>query len=254
MSPLLVSLIAFACIFGGTFVGMFLRKRLPGEHLSGETKDVVRLGTGLISTIAGLVLGLLIASANGTFETQKGQVKQLTANIVLLDTTLAQYGPEAEPVRELLRRALVTLADRIWRENRSDSGKAEVFEASAGALLLYNEILKLSPRTEAQRSLQAKAIETSTDLARTRLLLFTQAGGSIPTPFLVVLISWLAIIFASFSLFSGSNATTKTALFIFAFSAAAALFLILELSQPFAGLMMISDEPLRNALAPLSAK
>ena len=70
-------------------------------------------------------------------------------------------------------------------------------------------------------------------------------------PFLIVLISWLTIIFVTFSLFADSNATTITALGIFAFSAAAAIFLILELGQPFAGLMMISDEPLRSALEPL---
>ncbi len=250
MSPMAMSFIAFACIFAGTFLGMFLRNKLPGHHLSGDTKDVVRLGTGLIATIAGLVLGLLIASANGTYETQSGQVKQLTANIVL-DTTLAQYGPETDSVRNLLRRALATLAGRIWRENRSDSGKAEPFEASAAALSLYDEILKLSPRNETQRSLQARAIETSNELAKTRLLLFAKAGGSIPMPFLVVLVSWLAIIFVSFSLFADNNATTIAALCIFALSASASIFLILELSQPFTGLMMISSEPLRNALAPL---
>jgi hypothetical protein len=252
MSPALMSLIAFACVFGGTFVGMFLRKRLPGEHLSGPTKEVVRLGTGLIATIAGLVLGLLIASANATFETEGGEVKQLTANIVLLDRTLALYGPEAASARDLLRRSVVTLTDRIWRENGHRSGEAESFEASADALSLYAEILKLSPQNEAQRSLQAKAVDALNDMAKTRLLLYTKVGGSIPMPFLAVLISWLTIIFASYSLFADNNATTIAALCIFALSASAAIFLILELGQPFAGLLMISDEPLRNALAPLS--
>ena len=91
MSPLLMSVIVFACVLGGAFLGMFLRNRLPQRHLSEATKDVVKLGTGLIGTIAALVLGLLIASANSTFETQTGQVQQLTANIVVLDQTLAQY-------------------------------------------------------------------------------------------------------------------------------------------------------------------
>jgi hypothetical protein len=224
---------------------------LPGHQLAGDTKDVVRLGTGLISTIAALVLGLLIASANSTFETQTGQVKQLTANIVLLDSTLAQYGPETNSLRGLLRHAVTILANRIWRENGTDAGKTEAFEASSSALLLYDEILKLSPQNEIQRSLQARAIDTSTDLAKVRLLLFAKAGGSIPMPFLVVLISWLTIIFASFSLFADSNATSITALGIFALSASASIFLILELSQPFTGLMMISGEPLRNALGPV---
>jgi hypothetical protein len=199
------------------------------------------------------VLGLLIASANSTFQTQSTQVQQLTANIVLLDRTLAQYGPETDLARNLLRRGVASMADRIWRENGSDSGKVAPFEASAAALSLYDEILKLSPRNETQRSLQARALDTVQDLGKTRLLLFAEAGMAIPIPFLVVLISWLTIIFASFSLFADNNGTTIVALGIFAVSASAAIFLILELSQPFAGLMTISSEPLRNALAPLTS-
>ena len=72
-------------------MGMFL----PGHQLSTEDKDVVRLGTGLIGTIAALVLGLLIASAKNSYDTQNSQVRQMTANIILLDNVLAQYGPEA---------------------------------------------------------------------------------------------------------------------------------------------------------------
>jgi hypothetical protein len=249
----MMSAVVFACVFGGAVCGIFLRNTLPKHHLSGATKDVVRLGTGLIGTIAGLVLGLLIASANTTYQTQSGQVQQLTANIVVLDRTLAQYGPEADSARDLLRRAVPALADRIWRQNGSDSAKAEPFEASAAGLSLYNEIQKLSPRDEAQRSLQGRAADAIQGLARTRLLLFTEAGRAIPMPFLVVLVSWLAIIFASFSLFADNNATTIVALGIFALSASAAIFLILELSQPFTGLMMISSEQLRSALAPLGA-
>jgi len=247
-----MSVIVFACVFGGTFIGMILRNRLPEHHLSGATKDIVRLGTGLIGTIAALVLGLLIASANSTFETQSTQVQQLTADIILLDRTLAQYGPETASARNLLRRAVTAMADRIWRENGADSRKAEPFEASAAGLSFYDDILKLSPRDETQRSLQARAIDTVQDLGKTRLLLFAEAGVAIPMPFLVVLISWLAIIFASFSLFADNNTTTIVALGIFALSASASIFLILELSQPFTGLMMISSEPLRGALAPLS--
>jgi hypothetical protein len=237
---------------GGAFLGMFLRNRLPEHHLTEATKDVVKLGTGLIGTITGLVLGLLIASANGTFETQSSQVQQITANIVVLDQTLAQYGSEADSVRNLMRRVVASMADRIWRENSSPSGELAPFEASAAALSLFDEILKLSPRNERQRSLQARAIGTLQEIGKTRLLLFAEAGAAIPMPFLVVLIFWLAIIFASFSLFADNNATTVIALCIFALSASAAIFLILELGQPFTGLMRISSEPLRNALAPLS--
>jgi Protein of unknown function (DUF4239) len=251
VSPLLVSAIVFGCVLGGAFLGIFLRNALPKHHLSEATRDVVKLGAGLIGTITGLVLGLLIASANSTFGTQSSQVQQVTANIVVLDQMLAQYGPETASTRNVLRRAVASLVDRIWRENSSRSGEQAPFEASAAALSLFHEILKLSPQNERQRSLQARSIGTLQEIGKTRLLLFAEAGAAIPVPFLVVLIFWLAIIFASFSLFSDNNATTVVALGIFALSASAAIFLILELGQPFTGLMRISSEPLRNALAPL---
>ena len=250
MNAIAISCTAFACIFGGAFFGMLLRKRLPRHHLTGDTKDIVQLGSGLIATIAALVLGLLIASASSTYQNQSSQVRQLTANIVLLDRTLALYGEETDSLRNLLRRAVTILTDRLWREGGSRS-VAEPFEASDAALSFFEEIQKLSPRNDVQSSFRARAIDASTDLAKTRLLLFANAGEAIPMPFLVVLIFWLTILFASFSLFADNNTTTIVALGVFALSAAASIFLILELGQPFAGLMMLSDEPLRTALAPL---
>jgi hypothetical protein len=252
LTPLLTSLAAFVCIFGGTFLGIFVRRRLPDHHLTGDTKDIVRQGTGLIATLASLVLGLLIASANGRYETESGHIKQLTAHVILLDNTLALFGPDADAMRALLRHDVGLAADRIWSESREDSGKARPFHADWQALSIYNEVLKLTPKTDAQRFYQSRAMDALIDIGKTRLQLFTSTTGSIPIPFLIVLVGWLALIFASISLFAESNARTVTILCIFSFASSAAIFLILELSQPFAGLMMISEEPLRNALAPLA--
>ena len=253
MSAIALSCIAFVCISGGALLGMFLRNRLAGHHLSTDAKDVVRLGTGLIGTIAALVLGLLIGSAKSSYDAQSTQIKQMTANIILLDRFLEEYGPETGAIRNLLRRGVVILADRMWRENNSDSAKAAPFEASAAGEAFYLKLQELSPQNDFQRSLQARAIQLSTDIAQTRLLLFAQMGNSIPMPFLVVLIFWLTIIFASFSLFAQPNAIVVGSLFIFALSAAGAIYLVLELGQPFAGLMQISSTPLRNALTPLGS-
>jgi hypothetical protein len=247
MSPLLVSFIAFICIFGGTFLGLFIRYRLPDRHLSGDTRDIVRQGTAVIATLASLVLGLLVASANGKFETQSSQVKQLIANIVLLDNILKLYGSDTDDLRALLRREIPVMAGRIWGES-SSTGEEQTFEAADLGIAAYNEVLKLAPKTDAQHFLQNKAIDTITDIGKTRLLLFTNAGGSIPVPFLVVLIGWLTLIFASISLFAESSARAIAVLCVFSLAATAAIFLILELSQPFIGLMRISDQPLRNAL------
>jgi len=251
MNSLAVSLIVCAVIYSGVLLGILLRNILPKGHLADDAKDVIRLGTALISTTAALVLGLLIASANNAFETQSGQVKRVTADFILLDRLLEQYGAETRPARDHLRRTIAPLVERIWRENSAGAVMKAPFQETAEGDAALAEILGLPAQSELQRALKARAIDTLSDMARTRLLLFEQADGAIPLPFLAVLVFWLALIFASISLFARLNATLLAALLVFALSASGAIFLILELSQPFAGLMQISSEPLRHALAPL---
>lgn len=252
MSPLLLSLITFVIVMGGACLGAVLRNTLPGHHLVDDAKELVRLGSGLVGTMAALVLGLLIASAKSSYDTQSTQVQHVTADIVLIDRILAQYGPEARPSRDLLRHAVSPLVARIWQESSSRATKDSPFEATTAGEDLYTRIYALSPANDVQRSLKERAIQVSTDLAQVRLLLFEQTSNSIPSPFLAMLVSWLAIIFASFSLFSKLNLTTGTILTVFALSASGAIFLILEMNQPFSGLMQVSSIPLRNALAPLA--
>jgi hypothetical protein len=177
-------------------------------------------------------------------------VQRLTSDVILLDQLLNQYGPEARPIRQLMREALGPLVERLWQEGGT-AGKDAPFEATAAAEMALAKIGDLVPQTDAQRSLKERAIKVSTDLQQTRLALFVQAGSSIPVPFLVVLVFWLAIIFASFNLFSRLNPTHVVAMVVFALSASAALFLIVEMSEPFAGLMQIPSGPLRRARAPL---
>jgi hypothetical protein len=83
MKPATISLIALAVIFGGALLGMFLRGRLPESHLSTDTRDVVRLGTDLIGTLSALVVGLMIASAKGSHDTQSGYITRISADVVL---------------------------------------------------------------------------------------------------------------------------------------------------------------------------
>jgi hypothetical protein len=235
----------------GALVGTFLRNRLPEQHLGSDARDVVRLGAGLIGTIAALVLGLLIASAKTSFDTQVNQVKQLTADVILLDQLLALYGPEAATVRNLLRSAVNTVADRIWHERSSASSKNAPFEATEAGEEFIRKLEQLSPQTDEQRSLKNRAMQVAANIVQTRLLLFTQGGNPIPMPFLIVLIFWISIIFANFSLFAEPRPIVISALVVFSLSAAAAIFLVLELGQPFTGVMQISSIPFRSALAPL---
>jgi hypothetical protein len=246
MSALILSGFVFVLTLGGIFLGTLLRRSLPEHHLNRHSKDVVRLGAGLIATIAALVLGLLIGAAKGSFDTQTGQVRQITADLILVDNILAQYGPEARAIREQIRSTVDPLTDGLWREK--EAGMTGPVETNAAAERVYLEIHRLSPHDDLQRSLKTRAVQISDDLAQVRFLLFVESENVIAKPFLAVLAFWLMIIFASFSLFSPLNGTVFTCLFLFALSAASAIFLIIELSRPFTGLMMISTAPLRNAL------
>jgi len=253
MNDLLISLLVFAVIFGGALLGGAVRSLLSERHLQPDSKDVVKMATGLIGTLAALVLGLLIASAKSSFDQKTGQVRQVTAKIILLDDLLAQYGPEAILVRTRLRQGIPPLADSIWHEGGIAADKPVRFQASAQSSAFEKELESLSPANDVQRSLQSRAIAAFTEGAQTRLLLFTQGSGSIPAPFLIILVFWLAAIFVSFTLFAPTNPVVMASLLVCALSFAGAIFLVLELDNPFTGLMGISSATLRNALLPLGS-
>lgn len=250
--PLIMSLTVFVVILGGIVGGAVLRHLLPNEHLTGESKDMIRLGSGLVGTIAALVLGLLISSAKSSFDIQRNEVRDMVANIAVLDRTLDEYGPETREIRGLLRAAVDPWVKMIWREEGGQFRPVGPIWVNPSAEHAFALVAQLAPSTEAQRILKGEAFQIVTHLAQARFLLFEQSDGGIPLPFLTVLVFWLTIIFASFSLFSPLNATSFAALTVFAFSAAGAIFLILEMDQPFTGLMQISSEPLRHALLPLA--
>ena len=88
MSALAVAAILFVCVFGGALLGMLLRTKLPKHHLEDESKDVVKLGMGLVATMAALVLGLLVASAKSSYDSQKNGLDQMSASLVILDSAL----------------------------------------------------------------------------------------------------------------------------------------------------------------------
>jgi hypothetical protein len=248
LSAIAVSAIVFALIFGGTLLGMLLRSRLPEHHLTAESKEVVRLATALVGTLAALVLGLLVASTRSSYEQTSGQISRMIVDSVVLDWLLAEYGPEATPLRQALRETMGAMADSIWRADRRSAGP---FLANGASEAAYYQIQALVPHDAVQRALQARATQIATDLAQTRLLLFAQPADAISTPFLMVLVLWLALIFTSFTTFAPPNGTVAAVMFVCVLSASSAIFLILEMGSPFDGVMQISSEPLRNALGPM---
>jgi hypothetical protein len=250
MSNIEISLIAMAIIFSGTLLGTFLRPLLQEHHVSGDSKDVMKLGTNMIATMAALVLSLLIGSAKGTFDTMNGGLKQAALKIVLLDRTLAQYGPETREARDSLRRTVTTTIQRLWPAEKNTFAVDKVDEAKSGIENFLGKLRKLSPGNDDQRRLQSQALQINGEIDETRLLLIEQVGQrSFPMPLLALLVSWLTIIFFNFGLFTSRNTPVIVVLFVCVLVASSSLFLILELDQPFGGLITVSSAPLLKALA-----
>jgi hypothetical protein len=248
VTPIELSIVIFGCVFGSALAGMWLAMVLPEHHLAADTKELVKLGVGLIGTMAALVLGLLVASAKSSYDTRSNELTQMAANTILLDRTLAHYGAESAPVRGTLKMAVARMIEQIWPKDGTGQGG---LDASTNREVILNKIQELAPRTDTQRALQAQAVSMGFSLAQTRWLLFEQSGSSISKPFLIVVVFWLSMLFVSLGLFAPRNVTAVITLLVSAMSVAGALFLIFELNYPFTGLIQISDAPLRHALAVL---
>jgi hypothetical protein len=160
-----IGLIVFACIFGAALFGIFLRSILPEQHLSPDSKDTVRLGIGVIATMVALVLGLLVASAKNIYDTQSSELTQLSANVIMLDNVLAQYGPETKEARDLLRAAVDRALDLLWRQDHQ--ARSEINPTAGGGEIL-SRIYGLSPKDEAQHALQAQAASIAFGLGKER--------------------------------------------------------------------------------------
>ena len=247
MSSTAAFLASFASILIGAAIGMALRRALPADLLEGGSKEAIRLGAGFLSTLAALVIGLMIASAKNTYDTQNTNIRQLGTNAVLVDQMLIKYGPEANAARNLLRETIPSATARIWRESIAGNGGGSFVVSSTGERF-YNAIENLKPANAEQTSLKARTIQLTTEMGRTRLLVFTQGEDAIPIPFFIVLVFWLVVIFASFSLFAEPGPIVVASTLLFAISVSSALFLIVDLSHPFDGLMQISNHHLHMVL------
>jgi hypothetical protein len=248
MPPLVIASIVFACLFASALLGMALRTRLPVDHLSTDSKDVVKLAMGLIATMAALVLGLLTASAKSSFDTWNDEVKQNAAKIIVLDRTLAHYGPETKEIRDLIRGVVAFRIAQTWPEDAAQIGRLDSSNTPA-VEGIEARIRALTPQNDTQRALQAAALQTMGDLLGARWLMLSQAGNATPLLFLVIVVFWLSVLFASFGVFAPRNATVAAALFFCALSVAGSIFLILEMDRPLEGFLKISSAPLRYALA-----
>jgi hypothetical protein len=165
MNSTAIRLVVFACVFGAALLGLFLRTVLPESHLSADSKDTVRLGMGMIATMAALVLGLLVASAKSFYDAQGSELTQLSAHVIALDRLLSYYGPETKEVRDLLRTGVVRQLDLMWHKDHQNLSQTD---PTAGAAEVLKAIQALSPKNDAQHTLQAQALSMAFSVGNER--------------------------------------------------------------------------------------
>lgn len=249
MSSLEISGLAFAVVLGSALLGAAIRSALPTHHLKDESKDLLKLALGFIGTLIALVLGMLIASSKTYYDTQAAEVNQIAAQIMLLDRTLAHYGPETLPARAGLRKMVGQAVERTWAGRRSGEPAlgAPAYESEA----VYETLQQLSPRNEAQTFFRAQALNLVTALAQTRWLMYEQAVNKMPSALLFMLVFWLGAVFVGFGLLAPSHATTAATVLLCAISVAGAILVMLEMYDPYHGLIQISRAPIEVMLTHL---
>jgi len=250
MNTTLTALIVFGCLVGAVLLGRGLRRMLPQEHLSSDSRDVIKLAIGLVATMSALVLGLLVSSAKGSYDTERSEVIQMAAKVAFLDRVLTVYGPEATEARVRFHDAVKEVVQQMWPEEARRP--AQLAPSGQTGNAVYGVVQALSPHDDAQRKLKEQAISVGIDIGQLRSLLAAQSVPSISTPMLIVLVLWLAIIFMGFSTLAPPNVTAIFALIVSAVAVSGAIFLILELDQPFGGVIRISSEPMVNALSQIA--
>ena len=252
MDSITTALLVAACVFGGGLVGLLMHRLLPDTHLTAETQDVVRLGTGMLSVLASLVLGLLIATAKNSYDATAHQIRDFAAELGLLNETLRDYGGKASVPHGLLRQYTERLRDDGWPQPGTHPPGLQDDEGAKLLERVRESIRALEPDSDGQRWLQGKALEVNSDLLRQRWLLVDQERPSVQRIVIGILVSWVAVIFAGFGLKAPRNGTVLVALLLCAAAIGGAIFLILEMDHPLEGVMRISSASIDNVLASMN--
>jgi len=246
MSHTVVGLVSFGAIFGGVIAGMLIRHRLPGHHLTAETQSAVTVSVAVIGTLSALVLGLMITAANRSFSARSDEVRELAVQLIRMDRNLHRYGPEADDARLALHAWAKAKTQQLFPE------KGQTRPSSQGTIIMLesvqDEVLDLEPKNPRQNYLRTLCLTLTSSIIQARWSLETLTGQSIPVPFLILLVFWLSLVFASFGLFAPPNPITIVMLLLCSIAVAGGIYFIEELDHPASGLIQISPDAMRRAV------
>ncbi|MBV9290740.1 MAG: hypothetical protein JO288_23475 [Hyphomicrobiales bacterium] len=250
MNLVLVSILIFVVTLGAAVLGLFVHQRLPPEEKNESARSIVGQVAGLVSILLAIVLGTLIGTSFGFFGGQKTALEGLSAQILELDQALAQYGPETKPARDRLKEAAQHAYDAFWGGGEVDPKILTVADPMAGWQATKAFLGTLNPTTEAQKQAVASANTLANQIEHGRILMNLQvASQPVSAGLIIVLVVWAVVLFFAMGLFAESNRVVVAALVFGALCVGFAIFLILELGQPYTGLFRVSPAALQEAIA-----
>ncbi|MGO9419835.1 bestrophin-like domain [Roseiarcus sp.] len=246
--------VAFAiavAIFAGGSIGLILQRALPEKYTTGGPRDMIGAVVGLLTLLSALVLGLLIWTAYGVYAGQNMAVQTLASKVLHFDMALADYGPEADPVRKQLRDGVGKTLDEVWAADQSDANFAANNFAAALRNLRARETLlgQLHPTTDAQTQALASARADLESLGQSRLQMSFALTAPICFPLVFTVVAWVVFLFLGYGLMSKSSATSVLGVVIGSLAMASAFLMILDLSNPYSGIFRASSAPLEQVLA-----
>jgi hypothetical protein len=241
MSELGIALLAFACIAAA---GLLALRHVPVAKDAGDdSKETVRFVQGIVASMSALLLSLLLAASAAHYRAQGEQLRHLASELLAMDRMLAEIGPAGEAARGALRSSLHHAIGTVWAPDRP-------LTAPPPDTRLFDELVRIVPSNPRETYMVSRALDQSVALGRLRATLITAADETaLQAPLLATLVAWFMLLFVAMGHFATPNRVTVLATLLGAAAVSSALFLVLELDQPFGGLIAISDKPLRTALS-----
>jgi hypothetical protein len=251
MSSYKFALAVAVVMFAAGLLGLLLQRVLPEKHTTGGSRDMIAAIAGLLTLLCALVAGLLIWTAYGVYSGQNLQIQAVASKIMQLDLSLADYGPEAMPLRGELRDGLGKTIDQLWHVDQNDENFAADNFASALANMRARDkaLAKLHPTTDDQKQALAAANAASDALGQARMQMSFALSAPVAYPVLLTVVGWVACLFCGFGLTARGTVTSVIALAVGSIAIASAVLLILDLSEPYSGIVRASSAPLEQALA-----
>lgn len=251
MSPLITSALIFACVFGGAVLAMTLGRKLPDHHISPETRDVVKLGIGMVSAMSALILSLIVSSVMSSYNQTERDVQQYAADIINLDATLRDHGSEADTIRNSMQEFTRLAIEGSWPTINSRDAQTGPAIVGHRLSVIGVAISELSNGTAEEQRTKLASMQAFNKLHQDYWKIAVETYSSVNPTLIVILTVWLTLIFISFGLFAPRNMITFTFLCACSASIACAIYIILDLNSPFEGPMSIQSAPLQHALTRL---